>query len=139
MNSFRSRSASSRATASFVLSRFLYAIALRYAAERFFVPDYVIGNASFRCLFQQEDKMAAVIGVGSRSAGDLAEEIAGHNRIGIGPADAARGLIRNPAGAHVADPAAEAFGSEPAGILLGIQAREAGIYAVPLRLDQCLQ
>ena len=83
--------------------------------------------------------MAAVIGVGSRSPGDLAEKIAGHNRIGICPADAARGLIRNPAGAHVADPAAEAFGAEPAGSLLGIQACEAGVYAVPLRLDQCLQ
>jgi hypothetical protein len=78
--------------------------------------------------------MAAMVGVGSRSPGHLAEEIAGHNRICICPTDAARGLIRNPAGAHVTDPAAETFGSEPAGSLLGIQAGEAGIDAFPLRL-----
>ena len=36
-------------------------------------------------------------------------------------------------------PAAEAFGYEAAGTLLGIQAGEAGVYTIPLRLDQRLQ
>jgi hypothetical protein len=83
--------------------------------------------------------MAAVIGVGRRSAGYFTEKIAGHNRIGIGPADAAGSLIRNPARPHVTDPAADSFGSEPAGSWLGIQAGEAGVDTVPLRLDQRFQ
>jgi hypothetical protein len=123
----------------FCATLFLYAIAFRYAAECFFVPDHVISNSAFCCLFQKEDEMTAVIGVGSRSPGDLAEKIACHNRIRIGPADAAGSLIRNPAWPHVTDPAAEAFGSEAAGTLLGIQTGEAGIDAIPLRLDQCFQ
>jgi hypothetical protein len=123
----------------FCATRLLDAIAFRYTPERSFITNHVIGNSAFRRLFQKEDKMAAVVGVRGRSPGHFAEKIAGHNRVCIRTADAARGLIRNAAGAHVADPAAEAFSAEPAGGLLGIQAGEAGVYAVPLRLDQCFQ
>jgi hypothetical protein len=72
--------------------------------------------------------------MGGRAPGNLAQEIAGHDRVGICPAYAARGLFCNPAGAHVTDPATETFGPEPAGSLLGIQPGKAGVYAFPLCL-----
>jgi hypothetical protein len=78
--------------------------------------------------------MAAVIGMGGRAPGNLAQEIAGHNRVGICPAYAARGIFRNPAGAHVTDPAAKALGTKPAWISLAIQPGKAGVYAFPLCL-----
>lgn len=93
----------------FCASFFLYTVAPRYASECLFILDHVVTDSAFRYLFQQEDQVAAVIGMGCRTSGYFAQEVPGDDRVGIGPADTARGLHRDPAGPHVADPAAKSF------------------------------
>jgi hypothetical protein len=72
--------------------------------------------------------------MGGNTACNFTQEIAGYNGIGIGTAYAERGLGRDPAGTHVAYPAAESLGPEGALIHLLVHTEKAQINAVLLSL-----
>ena len=69
--------------------------------------------------FEREHDFAGVHAVLSRPGGGTAQKVPGDDQIGIGPANAARGLLCDPAGPHAADFAAGSGKAETAlGLLL---------------------
>ena len=81
-------------------------------AENPLVLDLVAAAVAFRHILQQQHQVPGMVGVRRRAARDLAEEIAGRDRVGVGAANPARGFRRDPAGTHVAVLAAHALLAE---------------------------
>ena len=77
---------------------------------------------------QRLHQHAAVVGVRGGARGDLAQQVARGDRIGIGAADALAGFRGDAARAHVAEPAADAGHAEFALRLLAL-------IAIPYRSD----
>jgi hypothetical protein len=76
-----------------------------------FVLDLVAAAFALGGQQQGVGQVAAVIGMGRRAAGDHANQIAGHDDVGRGPADSPLGPLifegADAAGAHVAVAAAD--------------------------------
>ena len=88
--------------------------------RRLRIADLVIAALALRHQLERAHQHAAVVGVGRRARGDLAQQVARRDGVGIGAADAQLGFGRDAARPHVAEPAAHAVGAELALRLLGL-------------------
>ena len=113
-------------------------VELGRAAEGLLVLDPVATPLPLPDLLEQQDQVAAMIGVGGGASGDFAEVVAGDDGIGVGAADPLGRLRRDAARAHVADAAADAVLAEGALDALGIGAGEAGVRTLEFGLGQHL-
>ena len=94
----------------------------RRLAQAARVGNLVFAALALRDQLQGAHQHAAVVGVGGGAGGDLAQQVARRDGVGVGAADAELRLGRDAARSHVAEPAANAVGAELALRVLGLVA-----------------